>query len=210
MDFYVYLWFRADGLTPYYVGKGRGRRAFSRWSRGVTKPPADKNMIQVIHCGTEADAFKCEQLLIEKYGRKDLGTGCLHNLTDGGEGASGNQHTIETRQRMSKSRMGHSISEETRRKISAAQIGKVIPAGQRAKMSKAKKGKPGHHALKGRPAHNKGVPMSVEQRNQLSGIKKSQAETIAKRVSASWTPERKTAFKELRKNWSTRRKQRAQ
>src|SRR5262249_9863732 len=38
---------------------------------------------------TEAAAFRYEKTLILKYGRRDLGTGTLCNLTDGGEGAAG-------------------------------------------------------------------------------------------------------------------------
>ena len=85
--FYTYLWLREDG-TPYYVGKGSGSRAYTSWAHGVHKP-AYKNRILVQEFPTEKDAFAAEIFLIAYYGRLDLGTGCLRNLTDGGEGPSG-------------------------------------------------------------------------------------------------------------------------
>jgi len=85
--FYTYLWLRDDG-TPYYVGKGTGRRAYTSWAHGVHKP-ADKHKILVQEFPTEQDAFAAEIFLIAYYGRLDLGTGCLRNLTAGGEGFSG-------------------------------------------------------------------------------------------------------------------------
>jgi NUMOD3 motif len=106
--FYVYIYFRLDG-TPYYVGKGFGDRAFGRADHRI-KPPTDPNMIKIIRVGSEDDAFKCERILIEEYGRKDLGTGCLRNMTNGGEGCSGRR-----------------CSEETRRKIAQANIGRTSP-----------------------------------------------------------------------------------
>jgi hypothetical protein len=80
--FYTYLWLRDDG-TPYYVGKGHGKRAYRKGC-----PPHDRILVQPHP--SEQDAFAAEIFLILYFGRKDLGAGCLRNLTDGGEGASGN------------------------------------------------------------------------------------------------------------------------
>ena len=46
---------------------------------------------------TEPDAFQSEMLLISLYGRIDLGTGCLRNRTDGGEGLYGQVFSSEHR-----------------------------------------------------------------------------------------------------------------
>lgn len=89
--FYVYAYLREDG-TPYYVGKGSGDRAFKKWNKKDIKPPQDTNRIIIIESDLkEEDAFALEKKLILQYGRKDLGTGVLHNKTDGGEGSAGHK-----------------------------------------------------------------------------------------------------------------------
>ena len=97
MFFYTYLYLRKDG-TPYYVGKGRGYRAYVKRGR-VISPPTNKELILTQDFPTEEDAFAAEQFLIAYYGRKDLGTGLLHNRTAGGEGTSGFARTISPAQR---------------------------------------------------------------------------------------------------------------
>lgn len=83
--YYTYLWLREDG-SPYYVGKGRwqkhGQRAFR-----LGCPTLDRIIIQ--EHPTEDDAFFAEKFFISYFGRKDIGTGILRNLTDGGEGPGG-------------------------------------------------------------------------------------------------------------------------
>jgi len=92
-NFYTYLWLRDDG-TPYYAGKGKGNRAFTKGSHRV-KCPKDSSQIIVQEWLSEEDAFDAEKFLIAYYGRLDLGTGCLRNLTDGGEGFAGLVFTPE-------------------------------------------------------------------------------------------------------------------
>lgn len=82
MGFYAYLWLREDG-TPYYAGKGTGKRAFVR--RENHWPPANPNRVLIFARATEAEAFATEKELIANWGRKDIGTGRLQNRTDGGE-----------------------------------------------------------------------------------------------------------------------------
>jgi len=87
--FYVYAYLRED-LTPYYIGKGSGNRA---WNNHRTfKPPKDKSRIIILHKKlSEYKSLEIEKFLIAWYGRKDQDnkTGILHNHTDGGEGTSG-------------------------------------------------------------------------------------------------------------------------
>jgi hypothetical protein len=85
--FYTYIWYRKDG-SPYYVGKGKDNRAFISDSHGVHRPKDDSRIL-VQYWTSEAEAHEMERVFIDMYGRKDLGTGCLRNLTDGGEGTSG-------------------------------------------------------------------------------------------------------------------------
>ena len=127
--FYVYLWLRhkdsmhGPRLSPYYVGKGSGGRAFNPRKRRV-KPPKDWSYIVFAQEGlTEQEAFDLEQYYIALYGRKDLGTGILGNFTDGGEGISGLRHSREAKDKISRAHSGKVVSRETRDKLSRASLG---------------------------------------------------------------------------------------
>ncbi len=93
-NFYTYMWLRASG-TPYYAGKGYGVRAFV--DHGTNHRPKDDARILVQHWESEEKAFEIEKWLISFFGRKDLGTGLLHNLTDGGDGPVGYKPTPAAR-----------------------------------------------------------------------------------------------------------------
>ena len=58
--FYTYLWLREDG-TPYYVGKGSGRRAFNKQGHISNCPDSDRVLIQ--EHADEAEAFEAENAL---------------------------------------------------------------------------------------------------------------------------------------------------
>jgi hypothetical protein len=118
--FYTYLWLREDG-TPYYVGKGKGKRGFTSRLHRV-KCPNDNSRIVVQNHSSEKEAFVAECFLINFYGRIDLKTGCLANLTEGGEGASGTVVSTETRSKQSSAHKGTTKSEVWRAKIKEANI----------------------------------------------------------------------------------------
>jgi hypothetical protein len=99
--FYTYAYLREDG-TPYYIGKGSGKRA-NRKSKKEVKQPKDKLRIIFLKTNlTEEESFKHEKYMISVFGRKDLGTGILRNKTDGGDGSSGRIVTKEEIIRQSK------------------------------------------------------------------------------------------------------------
>ena len=88
MEYYTYAYLREDG-SPYYIGKGIGKRIFDKTNRSSCSVPKDKKRIIYLKKKlTEEEAFKHEIYMIAILGRKDLGTGILRNLTDGGEGFS--------------------------------------------------------------------------------------------------------------------------
>jgi len=100
--YYVYQYLRED-LTPYYIGKGSNGRAYSN-CRAIPKP-RDKNRIQIIANGlAEADALLLETNLIQHYGRIDLGTGILRNMTDGGDGVMGKVWSKQSKLAVSKAK----------------------------------------------------------------------------------------------------------
>jgi hypothetical protein len=104
-NFVVYAYCRENG-TFYYIGKGRPRRPYGKRREGI-KPPKDRDRILILHSGlTEQTAFDYEEKLILFYGRKDLGTGLLRNMTNGGEGVSGWIPDEEWRKKKSESMRG--------------------------------------------------------------------------------------------------------
>ena len=120
-DYYIYIHFRKDNLQPFYVGKGKGRRVFSKqgrseyWKRIVNKygyfPQIMENNL------TEEKAFEREKFYIQVLGRDNL---C--NMTDGGDGTSGNKLSAETKRKIgentSKKLKGKKLPESTKKKLS--------------------------------------------------------------------------------------------
>lgn len=139
LKYYVYAYLRQDG-TPYYIGKGKGKRAFSKNRK--CKRPSDISRIIICESNlTEIGAFALERWLIRWYGRKDNGTGILRNLTDGGEGGSGRLVSEHTRKSLSERYTGRTLSEEQKNKLSKSHKGKTLTEEHKQKLSEARKGK---------------------------------------------------------------------
>jgi hypothetical protein len=86
--FYTYAYLRKGDKTPYYIGKGKGKRAYDRRTHRVKVPDDRDRIIFLKENVSEREAWDYEREMIQFYGRKDLGTGILRNLSDGGEGAA--------------------------------------------------------------------------------------------------------------------------
>jgi len=137
-NYYTYAYLRED-KTLYYIGKGQGNRAFVKRKRGFS-PPQDLTRILFLKQNlTEEEAFKHEVYMIDVFGRKDLGTGILHNRTNGGEGTSGCIPSEEAKRKMSKVRKGVPKSEETKKKISEANKDRILSEEHKRKIGEANK-----------------------------------------------------------------------
>ncbi len=192
-QFYAYLWIREKNGkfpagTPYYVGKGKGRRAFSNHKGGL-RPPVNTSCIVVMPRSSEQEAYDSEKELIRNWGRLDIGTGCLRNHTDGGEGGTtlgflGHRHTEESKLKISSSkegclgtRLGVVVSQETQKKMSIARMGRVPT--------------------------NKGKKYSPELRQQMSSAQRKRFETeSAWNKGKAWSPSARLKMSiAARKRW---------
>ena len=129
MEFYTYAYLRNDG-TPYYIGKGKGKRAFVNHKH--VPVPQNRDKIKFLKQNlSESEAFRHEEYMISVFGRK-LDGGILINLSTGGGGSSGFKMTDAQKQSISDALKGNQYSKsrktitrdvECRRKISEANMG---------------------------------------------------------------------------------------
>ena len=227
MEYYTYAYLRVD-RTPYYIGKGSERRIYS--TNRKFKPPKDKSRIIFLKKNlTEAEAFRHEVYMITVFGRKDLGTGILHNRTDGGEGTSGISE--ETRKKLSELRVGEKnpnygkeISEKQKQKISEANKGKIhskehrekikeATKGQtrseetKRKISEAKKGKPRSEQSRLKQSEtNKGRPLSESHKLKLSAVMKGKTLSEETKRKMSEAQKGKTVSEETKRKLSKAQK----
>ena len=168
---------------PFYIGKGKKNRAKvfcdhkGNFVQCKIKSINNAGMIPIIHIVKnkclESDAIILEKKLITLIGRRDIGMGPLTNLTDGGDGTSGYNHSLETRLRMSKKRKGRKFSKETLEKRSNSLKGRIVTAETRQKISKTLTGYKHSDAFckKVSDAGKKRGPISEKTRQKLRDAK---------------------------------------
>ncbi len=142
---YVYRHIRLDKNVPFYIGIGNDNtyyRANFKFGRNATwKNIVNKTSyhVEILIDNVPLElALKKEIEFIKLYGRKDLGTGTLANMTEGGEGTVGLIITEETREKL-KNRP--KLSQEARLEISRKLTGRKIPQEIVDKISKSNKGR---------------------------------------------------------------------
>ena len=138
-DFYVYIHKRQSDGIVFYVGKGRGKRAYyfhernDHWKKTLKKHGCNVEIVE--RRLSECEAFKLEKILIAKFQSEKL---C--NKTNGGEGISGYKFNEDQKKRMSESHKGHVVTEEVRIKMSEAKKGRKNPPHVRKLHSERMKG----------------------------------------------------------------------
>ena len=143
---YVYEHLRNDDGTVFYVGKGKGRRAYVAnrhhrsewWIRVVEKCGGFTVQFLAVDI-SEQDAFQKEKQAIADYRAQGVR---LVNMTDGGDGSSGAKRSERWKTLMSAVHKGKTTSLEVRQKISASvrALGYTHSDEAKAKMSEVHKG----------------------------------------------------------------------
>jgi hypothetical protein len=140
--FYVYEHWRLDQDVCFYVGKGKGKRAWdlscrdgtnsrNRWHKFLIQKLHPRGLLEVrlvFEQLEESHAFQLERERISHW--RKLGIK-LVNLTDGGEGSSGVIVSEKTRRKLSTASKGRKHTPEARAKISKAAMGNKRGLGQK-------------------------------------------------------------------------------
>lgn len=132
--FYIYRHIRLDDNTPFYIGKGtliKGAKSFKKeYTRAYSKQSRNNywnNIVNsvgyeveiIFNSDNEKDVFNKETEFINLYGRKDLNTGTLVNMSNGGEGEIGRKFTKEHCYKISESKKGVSKATNYSRKVAS-------------------------------------------------------------------------------------------
>jgi len=170
-EYYTYAHIRNDTNKIFYIGKGKGKRAWKYGRNKIWKNIVEKHGYTVdilAYWSTEAEAFEHEEILIKCFRKMGYE---LVNRTDGGEGLAGHIHTAETRTKMSiRARSRAPSSAETRAKISIAAKNRIVSLETRIKLAEAGKGRvhTDEDRAKMSVAAKARTPMSAETKAKMS------------------------------------------
>ena len=169
--YYVYAYLRKNDNTPYYIGKGKGKRAWIKSKNERITVPKNKSKIIIYQNNlSQKDAFLLEILYIKLFGRKDLKTGILENRSNGGDAPP--------------NRKGKIVSDDVRKRISESLKGRPSPKKgisltedhkSKIKINNGKGMKGRHHSDKTKEIlsekisiSNTGREVTVDTRNKIS------------------------------------------
>ena len=123
----------------FYIGIGNKDRPYSKkrnklWKRVVNKYGYTIDILKKDM--SWKDAVQIEKILISWYGRIDLGTGTLVNMTDGGEGNSGYIYTDEIKKKIGDKSRGRKpvFTKEWKDKLSKSGMGRELSKSSIEKM----------------------------------------------------------------------------
>ncbi len=145
----VYRHIRLDKNEPFYIGIGtRKSRAYDKWRNKIWKSIIAKTPYDVeilFQDLTREQAEAKEREFIALYGRIDLKTGTLANLTNGGDEGGGKankgrKHTDETKAKL-RNRPKTIRTKESREKMSNLYKGRLLSLETKLKISNSLKGK---------------------------------------------------------------------
>lgn len=159
-EYYVYRHIRPDLNLPFYIGIGsikdsKSHKAEYQRAYSFRKSQRSKFWYKVfekchreieVEIMIEADSWNYikekEIEFITLYGRRDLGTGSLVNLTNGGDGTGGyaHKHSPETKLKISASSKGRIVSNETRQNMSNARKNIQISDAAKDRLRNLRKG----------------------------------------------------------------------
>lgn len=181
--FFVYALFKDAAMTkPFYIGKGSGKRIRGHVCPSSLRKRTPKNCavkkvlaelgfipsVVIKRDLTEAEAFDLERLLIAQHGRRDIGTGILANVTDGGEGVAGLIHSAEHRAKNSAALRGRVMTEEHRRKIGEAQRWRTVSLEHREALRVQRTGSVRSLEARIKTSNSlRGLPKTPEHRERL-------------------------------------------
>ena len=142
----LYRHIRLDKNVPFYIGIGKDiKRAYSKsnrnklWHNIIDK--TDYTIDILFDNLTWEEACKKEIEFIYLYGRLDLSTRTLVNLTSGGEGKVDFITSDDTKEKMANCKKGKTIPENIKKAISQSLKGLTFTKERKDAISKGRKGK---------------------------------------------------------------------
>lgn len=155
---YLYRHIRLDKNEPFYIGIGKDNN--SNFTRAYYKSKQKRNKIWIdiinktsyeieilLDNLTWEEACKKEKEFISLYGRLDLGTGTLANMTNGGDGMVGivrsKEYKLKVSQRQKDGKaywFGKKFTGEQKQKISNSLKGRKVSSETKLKISNSLKG----------------------------------------------------------------------